>query len=177
MYKTDGTAAGTVFIKSIPFNTVPYTFVFGNKLFFLAKSLGSSYLFMSDGTTNGTLQIIPNISSENYSNLQFANFNSNLYLPCYNGSAGLELNKLNTANLSVSENTLKQIKIYPNPSSDGVFHLDKLGKITQLEVYDLLGRNVPFKINNSQLTISDKGLFLLNIQTNTTKETIKILVK
>ncbi|MBS1571235.1 MAG: T9SS type A sorting domain-containing protein [Bacteroidetes bacterium] len=177
MYQSDGTAAGTVFIKSIPFNTVPYTFVFGNKLFFLAKSLGSSYLFMSDGTANGTLQIAPNISSEDYSNLQFTNFNSNLYLPCYNGNTGVELNKLTFSNLSISESDLKDFKIYPNPSSDGVFHLDKLGKITQLEVYDLLGRKVPFKINNSQLTISDKGLFLLNIQTNTTKETIKILVK
>jgi len=121
LYKSDGIAGGTVLVKTIPYTTVPYVYAFGGKLYFFGKNLGYSFLFESDGTSAGTFQISPGINSENYSDFQFTTYNSDIYLPCYNGNSGVELNKLTFGNLSAFSTEKSDFKIYPNPTTDLVW--------------------------------------------------------
>lgn len=180
LYKTDGTAAGTVPVKTIPYNIVHYAYVFNGKLYFLAKSFGSSYLFESDGTSAGTFQISPNINSENYSDLQFTTYNSELYLPCYNGNTGVELNKLSLGNLAVSDGFPSQkFEIYPNPTSDFVW-INNNDKVSNYKILDMSGKILDFgKLNMGSSRISmekyNTGVYILQLIDGDKQSNFKIL--
>jgi len=184
LYKTDGTSAGTVLVKTIPYSVVHYAYVFNGKLYFLAKSLGSSYLFESDGTSVGTQQISPNISSENYSDLNFLTYNSELYLPCYNGTTGVELNKLSTQNLGVQSAEKMKFSIYPNPTSDLVYiqSIDGLGKLLNYKILDLSGKVVEEnKLTPTKTSISlakfPSGMYILRLYSEGKVSDFKIVKK
>lgn len=58
--------------------------------------------------------------------------------------------------------------IYPNPSLDGVFYLSNLPPNCTLDLYDVLGRAVPFKWDSGSLVILNNlpGQFILQITYN-----------
>lgn len=183
LYKTDGTSAGTVLVKTIPYNVVTYAYVFNDKLYFLAKSLASTFLFESDGTEAGTKQITPSISSENYSDINFLNYNSELYLPCYNGNSGVELNKLTFDSLSAFSTEKSHLKIYPNPATDLVWIQNEgLQKDWNYQLLDLSGKvfqEGKLTSNKSSISIGNypSGIYILLLQSDTEHQDFKILKK
>ena len=81
--------------------------------------------------------------------------------------------------LSIDENELDKIQIYPNPVKD-LLRIDNksTNQITSLKLYDALGRLV-MKVNeiNDQIDVShlDSGLLFLEIKTETGSITKKII--
>jgi ELWxxDGT repeat protein len=183
LYKTDGTSAATILVKTIPYNVVPYAYVSNDKLYFLAKSLASTYLFESDGTEAGTKQITPSISSENYSDINFLNYNSELYLPCYNGNSGVELNKLTFDSLSAFSTEKSGFEIYPNPVTDVVWIQNEgLQKNWNYQLLDLSGRVFQEgKLTSDKISVSVRnyspGIYILRLQSDTEYKDFKILKK
>ena len=68
LWKSDGTAAGTVLVKNIsPGDSSSYFYnltVVGNTLFFSARGVSGTGLWKSDGTAAGTV-LVKNISPDN----------------------------------------------------------------------------------------------------------------
>lgn len=86
-------------------------------------------------------------------------------------------------NLSISKNL--SFEVYPNPSTNGYFNLKAEGSANnaQLTVYDILGKEVlrrPLDLPGKfllDLTDAPKGLYLLNIKTDTKNEVRKIKIE
>ncbi len=57
LYKTDGTAAGTVAVTDQSLSNPSYLYTVGNKVFFLASNSPGRQLFSTDGTGTGTVQL------------------------------------------------------------------------------------------------------------------------
>jgi len=107
----------------------------------------------------------------------------------YNGDGGtINAVKLTVCNitipLSVEENTLSELKIYPNPTS-GIINID-LGNViidgkSTIKLYDIQGRMITTKEMNSsvdQLNISDlsEGVYMVTIENGSSKTTKKIVL-
>ncbi len=78
--------------------------------------------------------------------------------------------------LSVNDNVLSQLSIYPNPSSDVInINAPSSVEVISTELYDVLG-NVVAKGNSSQINISSlsTGVYLLNIETSAGSITKKV---
>lgn len=78
---------------------------------------------------------------------------------------------IRVSNLILSEN--QPVRLYPNPSENGIFYLnvaDDLLAELNLAVYDLLGRNVPFKLTDDlgkakRVTITNKpGVYMVALK-------------
>lgn len=72
--------------------------------------------------------------------------------------------------LSVGENKLNSVSIFPNPSSNGVLYVNTNNTIETIEVIDLLGKVVATEVKNDQSTAAvvttdklRKGAYLLRI--------------
>jgi hypothetical protein len=73
--------------------------------------------------------------------------------------------------LSVGENKLNTVSIYPNPSVNGVLYINTNNAIESIEVVDLLGKVVAKEIRNDQstaavVTLTDKlrkGAYLVRV--------------
>ncbi|SEP89610.1 S8 family serine peptidase [Flavobacterium urocaniciphilum] len=107
----------------------------------------------------------------------------------YNGDGGVVNSvKLNicsiTPPLSIEDNMLSELKIYPNPTS-GIINID-LGSIvldnkSVIKLYDIQGRMITTKEMNSsvdQLNISDlsEGVYMITIENGSSKTTKKIVL-
>jgi hypothetical protein len=86
-----------------------------------------------------------------------------------------------SADISVTENQLNNVAVYPNPAQDVLF-IELSGDIdnTQLEIYNLTGQqllNGEFKSNNYQLEVSNlpQGMYLMKL-TRGAKHTVKNIV-
>ena len=71
VWKTNGTDEGTVFVaETNPGNNKdgdPYQFVTaGDKIFFRADDGGNDYVYVSDGTANGTMKVGGGVNAPNY---------------------------------------------------------------------------------------------------------------
>ena len=79
----------------------------------------------------------------------------------------------------ISLNNINQIYVYPNPTS-GILNFSS-SEIIKVEVYSLIGKLVTSRDINSassQLTIQEKGLYILKVYgTNQKISSIKVLVK
>jgi ELWxxDGT repeat protein len=183
LYKSDGTSSGTVLVKTIPYNTVPYAYVFGGKLYFFGKGLGSSFLFECNGTTAGTFEISPSINSNYYSSFQLATYNSELYLPCNNGGTGVEINKFTPQNLATTSVEKQYFKIYPNPTTDVLWiENDSLQKSWNYQLLDLLGKvfqEGKFNSNKNSISMGNypSGIYILKLSSGGESQFIKILKK
>lgn len=81
----------------------------------------------------------------------------------------------------LNEQQTNTAKLYPNPAKDVLF-LEGLNEVTQVEVFDGLGKLVHSGISNStnySLQVKDwpKGLYLVHIPTSTHKQVIKFWVE
>ncbi|MNU57016.1 hypothetical protein D3C71_461240 [compost metagenome] len=73
--------------------------------------------------------------------------------------------------LAVNENTLEDVAIYPNPSTDGVVYVKNTQEVKEITVINALGQNVSHFANNTSPFMSvklgtDKGVYLLRIVHN-----------
>jgi PKD repeat protein len=73
---------------------------------------------------------------------------------CSDTSACITIN-----NLGITENPLKQVNVYPNPST-GLFTIDFDGNIDEVVVIDALGRLIELEVD--ELTWEIDGTFLAN---------------
>jgi len=179
LYKTNGTLAGTTLIK---INTnlayVTYSYQFNGKFYFVGATTigGSEYLYESDGTTSGTYQISPSVStySTNPNGFNMIGFDGNLYLPAFFGSQGNEFCKLTTllSGLNDFENQTK-ISIYPNPTKNEIF-ISSGFEIKSINVVNSIGQTVISKKVNSQSTAINvgnltKGIYIISVVWNNNK--------
>ena len=156
MYRTDGTDAGTVLIKSPGF--VSYVYGFKSKLYFLQGLEVNATIWSSDGTTDGTSQILPPAQSYYLAGLSFIGYNNELYLPGIINDMGLELCKLSFPTSSAGQMLQKNVpdkfelfQNYPNPFNPSTtigFTLQTSGHTT-LKVYDAIGREVATVVNEN----------------------------
>jgi hypothetical protein len=84
--------------------------------------------------------------------------------------------------VSLEENDLSQLTVYPNPTVDGTFAID-LNNMTNatFELRDALGNKCPFTVNQQnakiQLGISNpnRGIYFLTVITENAQQTIKLI--
>ena len=186
-FKTNGSLAGTTVIKTLPnIIGVSYSYVFNGKIYFVgfASVGGSEYLYESDGTTAGTFQINPIISTYSTSpnGFNMLAFGNEVYIPAYFGSQGVEFCKL-TPSLSNEEwNVSAGLKFYPNPTK-GIITVNVANEWVdgELSVTNLQGQIVlQSKLNsvNELLDFSElhSGIYLLTIQKEDKIVTKKIII-
>lgn len=82
--------------------------------------------------------------------------------------------------LSVNDNVLLDVSVYPNPSGNNWNVAVANDVIQTIEVYNILGSKVSTSIvNNSNATISgdvlSQGIYLARISTNTGQKTVKLI--
>ncbi len=149
MYRTDGSEAGTVLVKSPGF--VSYAYRYNSRLYFLQGLEVNATLWSSDGTANGTHQILPPAQSMYLAGMSFIGYNGSIYLHGFIDDMGLELCRLSNLVSGIerkdmggqlSEFILDQN--YPNPFNPSTtlgFTIQASG-YTTLKVYDAVGREV-----------------------------------
>jgi hypothetical protein len=83
--------------------------------------------------------------------------------------------------LSTASTALTDIKVYPNPSQNGIFILDGIKEPTNYTVTDLLGRNI---INEQRLLGGDAitikgapGTYILQLKTDAGVRNFKLIVE
>ena len=102
--------------------------------------------------------------------------------PCKGGSFGqVEDYTINVASLAVSNVNKSQVKVYPNPVVD-VLNIEAASKVSAVQVFDLTGKLVSShalnavknQVNLSKLT---PGVYVVNIQTESGTQSVKIVKK
>ena len=191
LWKSDGTESGTNLVKDIKAggssSSISGIISFDNKVLFGAGETNSaSELWITDGTEVNT-KIFEEInpSTEEFNSGSSPNnfyvFNDVLLFSANNGTNGFELFKLERAALSVDDNLISnnnQIDVYPNPSTSIVTIKAEILKIESIKIFSMLGKEVMQpKVKNNQVDISNlpKGIYLLQIQSDKTKITKKII--
>ncbi len=99
----------------------------------------------------------------------------------YSGNAYIDNIKINNETVLATDEVLAKtegISIYPNPTTDFI-NIKSSNKIKKIEVYDIAGRNMNFKLEGNQVDIRDlqSGSYLLNIETNGRNYTEKFMKK
>jgi len=171
--------------------SVPVVYEFNSKLYFFASSViggGAATIFESDGTAPGTKQIMPLVSSYfNYSNESFLGFNSELYLPAFFGTQGVELCKLNFDSTSKFEliSASNQLKLYPNPALHSIsidismehnrlnynyFIYNAKGELVAGGIFDNLKKS-----NTINIEVLTKGHYVLKITDGVKSKSIKFV--
>ena len=129
-----------------------------------------------------TIQYIPNTTDTYYIGFNGI-FNDN---PAYNHDSYYNVLAVDNfsveTNLSIKENTLKVVKIYPNPFNDIVHIKTKGENIENIKVYDLKGSLLYVKdINNNQAEINLEnladGVYLMKTSSEGKIQTQKIIKK
>lgn len=86
-----------------------------------------------------------------------------------------------TTSLSVSENSINNFKIYPNPTSIGYVNISSTTNETiSVTVFDVLGKRVlNQKVNNDRLNVSalKSGIYIMKISQNNGIVTKKLVIK
>ena len=83
-----------------------------------------------------------------------------------------------------SENNLKEtaFRVYPNPSSNGIFKLSVLNQEkVSVQVFDISGRLMTKKNNlkdNDQINLShyQKGIYIARLSSETNNRTLKLII-
>jgi len=100
------------------------------------------------------------------------------------GALGALLEFASSNPLSINENTLNTFKIYPNPSTNGMVHLnisDKNSMNNSIAIYDILGKEVYTKTNLQTVeTINlkhlQKGVYIAVVKTIAKTTTKKLIL-
>ncbi len=84
--------------------------------------------------------------------------------------------------LSVDNEAVANVGIFPNPSEDGVFNFTSKENIVEIAVYNTLGQNILTEVNTNGITTvtiaADKGVYLVNIKTaNGTVASRRVVIK
>lgn len=145
------------------------------------------YIFI-DSLNNGSLHLMDSVNAVFNSYTVTNPFLGATYVmgvkmpwACANGSKSLNLSQVSLSNKSsvITEVEAKSsapisVKIFPNPSSNGIFRVEGAG-ITKIEITDLLGHTIMTTTsNNINLGIYSAGMYIANI-TSKYGSTSKIL--
>ena len=99
----------------------------------------------------------------------------------FNGAAQVTARSLNDLTLSIRNNTISGLKVYPNPVADGTLYIStELNAERNVQVYDLLGKQVlNVTTSNEAITISslNTGLYVVKITEGGNSATVKLAVK
>ncbi|WP_445453725.1 ELWxxDGT repeat protein [Flavobacterium sp. 25HG05S-40] len=187
MVKTNGTLAGTTLIKTLPgIIGVSYSYVFNGKIYFVgyASVGGSEYLYESDGTASGTIQINPIVATYSTSpnGFNLLGFAGNIYLPASFGSQGFEFCRL-TPSLANEEFAAVSLNVYPNPAQDNLFVtvVDELvsGELYLTNLQGQILRQWKSDAVHEIFDVSDlaAGIYILSIQKENQRYSQKIIKK
>ena len=108
-------------------------------------------------------------------------YNGKLYFSGKTSNSNIGLFSLDASNLSTIEatDTNSSIKIYPIPSS-GTINIESSDNIKNIQVVNNLGQNVLSSKTNSKkemVTVKNKGIYFVIINTDKQREVRKIIVK
>jgi ELWxxDGT repeat protein len=157
MYKTDGTEAGTVLIKTTGY--VSYVYEFNSKLYFLQGLEVNATIWSSDGTPGGTNQILPPVQSYYQAGLTFIGYNNELFFPGIINDMGIELCKLSfptavhdRSGKNGQLNSFALEQNYPNPFNPStiISYQIPVNSNVSLKVYDAIGREVATLVNDEK---------------------------
>ena len=121
------------------------------------------------GTDNGT-----NYNSSNSdSNEPITIFKSPNNIAPFNGNSigSLSINLVSVLSVSDFDETIQNIKLFPNPSK-GIVNIDNATNLKSISIYNILGRKIiDYKFNNTakvQLNLTDysPGIYLLKFKDN-----------
>ncbi len=81
---------------------------------------------------------------------------------------------------SVQKDVELSVEIFPNPSIDGMFYLQSDGQAMQLDVFDMIGRNIWSRKTSSSaekidLSRQKNGLYILRVIKNGHQKTFKLM--
>ncbi|MCL8008870.1 T9SS type A sorting domain-containing protein [Gelidibacter japonicus] len=82
--------------------------------------------------------------------------------------------------LSVNENKLAQLSIFPNPAQDVIrIKMPSHIETTQVSLYNVLGKQINAIMVNNQINVShlSKGLYILNLETTAGTLTEKLIIE
>ena len=191
LWKSDGTSAGTVLVKSgggdEPWlNDVKFAAVWDNKLYFIPSNNLYNLIWQTDGTAAGTkliqLQNTNNLVSSFNAGFKFAEYNAELYFSgsCATITSGYELCKLTASALSVAlPNVQAPVAIFPNPAKDKLY-INSSDNITSVLIKDASGRIVDHpKVSSGTDGIKighlAKGVYFISLTTQNQIQTLKFI--
>lgn len=81
--------------------------------------------------------------------------------------------------LSVNENTLTRLSIFPNPSTDFVTIQTAIDGQKGVEVYDITGKKIIETVTSSTVDVRElaPGLYILKVSQNNTTASLKLIIK
>jgi len=137
-------------------------------------------------TTNGTGGLTGTViyigTDTNFTDVYVAGTYYKVYAvdKAFNYSDELEISD---ATLGIAENTVFDFKLYPNPATDVITIQSGSIKVSTVEVYDILGKNViaqnDFTNTNITVNVSElkAGIYFVKIYANNSSSTKKIIIK
>lgn len=180
LWKTDGTAGGTVLVKDIRTGingSDPKFLTVLNGVLYFASTNGSTYtLWKTDGTDPGTFSIPGVTGVEN-----LAVSNGALYFSGYDNSAHQELYKLDVTAAGIYEITESRVSIYPNPSQ-GIFNIESAGLKNPVTatVFNTVGQvmltpTITAEKATLDLSALPPGMYFISLNTGNTVITRRII--
>jgi len=133
------------------FNSDPYStfhaYEYNDYLYFRVYRNSQYELWRTDGTTQGTMQLLPSGATKSGNPILFGEYNGSLYMSADFDNNGNELWKLtdSTSILPPTFELVSDINIYPNPAYDIVNIKSLTSKY--FYIYDIMGKNI-MKIEN-----------------------------
>jgi hypothetical protein len=99
----------------------------------------------------------------------------------FNGTAQVTARSLNDLTLSIRNNTINGLKVYPNPINDGILYISTdLNEEKNVQVFDVLGKQV-LNITTSTETVNlsslNSGLYIVKIIEGGNSATRKLVVQ
>ncbi|MFN4198703.1 MAG: DUF5689 domain-containing protein, partial [Flavobacterium sp.] len=99
----------------------------------------------------------------------------------FNGAPQVTARSLNDLTLSIRNNTIEGLKVYPNPVRDGILYIETPSHGEKfITVFDVLGKSV-LTVNTLNeaidVTSLNNGIYIVKITENTKSATVKLVVK
>lgn len=181
LYKTDGTLGGTEEISKIDEweNGQVYfqsdLVATDNFIFFTAGRAFNRQLWVSDGTTNGTREIVVNQNGEATPE-RFILFKDKLIFFANGDGVGYEPHyvDVNTLSSTSEEDAEFTINIFPNPANSQI-QIDTQLPIRTYYVYDLMGNMLLKSKDSNWIYVGDlkDGMYLLELEAQNGKRISK----
>lgn len=180
LWKYDGTVATMVKDINSAGDALPSDFVsLGGNLFFSADDGTGSKLWLTDGTSEGTVTVASQFStSEDPVDVKEIKLWDNKLVFSARGINGVQLFSFDPTTLSVDSKDFSLLKIYPNPTSDYLmFSNEFLG--SSYAIYDVMGKRIQNGILDSEkLNLRlNAGVYMINLENGTSQWTKKIIIK
>jgi hypothetical protein len=99
----------------------------------------------------------------------------------FNGAPQVTARTLNDLTLSIRNNSIEGLKIYPNPVRDGILYISTPANAEKsIAVYDALGKQVlTTTTSNEAVNVSGlmKGIYMVRITENSKTATLKLVIR